>query len=240
MKASVITALKATLVTATLSVLAAHVVLSAAEGGPKTDKIYLSEVLEPTVKGKAAYYLQPEGKDGDLFIGKVYTLQGELKAEGRFQDEALMIEEGPFVFFHPNGKIESKGNYAMGYKTGIWERYDKWGQPLAEKVYDHEPLLNIVYSMAEIMPKAPGGDKAFAKNIAEKVKVPPGKEMKKNITASFIVEKTGAISNVKVIDGDSGEVDEQLVEMIKSTQPWQPGAEKGLPVRVEMRMPVQF
>jgi len=43
-----------------------------------------------------------------------------------------------------------------------------------------------------------------------------------------------------VIDGDSGEVDEQLVEMIKSTQPWQPGAEKGLPVRVEMRMPVQF
>ena len=215
-------------------------VMSVGDGGPKNEKIYLSAVLEPTSKGKATYYLQQEGKDGDLFIGKVYTMTGELKAEGRFQDETLMIEEGPFVFFHTNGKIESKGNYALGYKTGVWERYDKWGQPLAEKVYDHEPLLNIVYNLAETMPKAPGGEKEFVRIITEKVKLPPGKELNKNITASFIVEKTGAISNVKVIDGDSGEVDEQLVEMIKSTQPWQPGAEKGLPVRVEMRMPVQF
>ena len=240
MRASVISALQATLVTATISVLTMQAVMSVGDGGPKNEKIYLSEVLEPTSKGKATYYLQQEGKDGDLFIGKVYTMTGELKAEGRFQDEALMIEQGPFVFFHSNGKIESKGNYALGYKTGVWERYDKWGQPLAEKVYDHEPLLNIVYNLAETMPKAPGGEKEFVRIITEKVKLPPGKELNKNITASFIVEKTGAISNVKVIDGDSGEVDEQLVEMIKSTQPWQPGAEKGLPVRVEMRMPVQF
>ena len=125
MRASVISALQATLVTATISVLTMQAVMSVGDGGPKNEKIYLSEVLEPTSKGKATYYLQQEGKDGDLFIGKVYTMTGELKAEGRFQDEALMIEQGPFVFFHSNGKIESKGNYALGYKTGVWERYDK-------------------------------------------------------------------------------------------------------------------
>ena len=211
----------------------------ARSGDPKAAKVYLSNVLEPTSKGKAAFYLQPEGKDGDLFIGKIYTMDGKLKAEGRFRDEALTIEEGPFTFYHPNGKVESTGDYAMGNKSGVWLRYDAAGHALAEKVYNPEPLANILYTRAETMPSMPGGEKALVRTIKEKVD-PTGKTVKGEAMASFIVEKNGDLTDVKVIDGVSQAVDDQVVEVIRSTSPWTPGVEKGLPVRVQMRVPVQF
>ncbi|MBL7951952.1 MAG: TonB family protein [Flavobacteriales bacterium] len=215
---------------------------AAASGGgndPKAVKIYLSNVLEPTSKGKAVYYLQPEGKDGELFIGKMYTMDGKVKAEGRFRDAALTIEEGPFTFFHPNGKVESKGDYVMGNKSGVWLRYDAAGHALAEKVYDPEPLANILYTRAETMPSMPGGEKALVRTIKEKVD-PTGKEVKGEAMASFVVEKDGKLTDVKVIDGVSESIDDQVVDVIKSTSPWTPGVDKGLPVRVQMRVPVQF
>lgn len=214
--------------------------LIAGGGDPKAIKIYLSNVLEPTSKGKAMYYLQPEGKDGELFIGKIYTMDGKVKAEGRFHDEALTIEEGPFTYFHLNGKVESKGDYVMGNKSGVWLRYDAAGHALAEKVYNPEPLANILYTRAETMPTyAEGGEKALVRTIKEKVD-PTGKEVKGEALASFVVEKDGKLTDVKVIDGVSEAVDEQVVDVIRSTSPWTPGIEKGLPVRVQMRVPVQF
>jgi TonB family protein len=213
--------------------------LIAAGGDPKVVKVYLSNVLEPTSKGKATYYLQPEGKEGDLFIGKIYSLDGKVKAEGRFRDEALTIEEGPFTFFHTNGKVESKGDYAMGNKTGVWLRYDAAGHALAEKVYNPELLANILYSRAETMPTMPGGEKALVRTIKEKVD-PTGKKVKGEAMASFVVEKDGKLTDVKVIDGVNDAIDDEVVEVIKSTGPWIPGVDKGLPVRVQMRVPVQF
>lgn len=208
-------------------------------GDPKSAKVYLSGVLEPSSKGKASYYLQPEGMDGGLYIGKIYTMDGKLKAEGRFRDAALTVEEGPFIFYHVNGKVESQGDYAMGNKTGVWLRFDPWGNALAEKVYDPEPLANILYTRAESMPSIPGGEKALVRSIKEKVD-PTGKEVKGDAVASFVVEKDGQLTDVKVIDGVNPVVDEQMVDMIKSTAPWTPGIDKGLPVRVQMRVPVQF
>lgn len=209
-------------------------------GDPKPVKIYLSNVLEPTSKGKAAYYLQPEGMDGELFIGKIYAMDGKLKADGRFRDAALTVEEGAFTFFHPNGKVESKGDYVMGNKSGVWLRYDAAGQALAEKVYNPEPLANILYTRAETMPTyAEGGERALVRTIKQKVD-PTGKQVKGEATASFVVEKDGQLTDVKVIDGVNPAVDDQMVDVIKSTAPWTPGVEKGVPVRVQMRVPVQF
>jgi len=214
-------------------------VLAGTASAQTSDRQYLSEVLAVTSKPKAAFYRVAEGKDGDLFIGKTFTLDGKLKAEGHYTDPRLSVEHGRFTFYHPNGKVESQGEYAMGKKSGVWLRFDQWGRPLAEKVYDPEPLANIVYTRAESMPQYPGGSRELVRYIKEKVTAVGGKKLKGTIITSFIVEKDGALTDVKVVDGKSTS-DEQMVEAIKSTSPWQPGAERGLPVRVIMRVPVQF
>lgn len=210
-------------------------------GDPKPTKIYLSTVLEPTSKGKAAFYIQNEGMDGELYIGKIYSLDDKLKAEGRFRDAELMVEEGPFVFYHPNGKVESQGDYAQGNKSGVWLRFDPWGNPLAEKIYDPGVLANIVYTRAEAMPTYKGGDeRAFVRSVKEGVSAKRAAAVKGPFIAAFVVEKNGELSDVKVIEGQDKDLDDQLVDVIKFTGPWTPGVEKGVPVRVQMRVPVQF
>jgi TonB family protein len=215
-------------------------VASANAQDPALAKVFLSDVLEPTTKKHAAFFLIGEGMDGDSFVGRIYTMDGKLKAEGRYEDEGLTIENGPFIYYYTNGQVESKGDYAMGHKSGVWERYDTMGGPLAEKVYDPEALANIIYTRAQTMPEFDGGEKALVKVIRERVVDPSGKNVKGKVLTSFVVEKNGELTDVKVLDGKNKPVDDQVVDVIRSTSPWQPGADKGVPVRVQMKVPVQF
>jgi len=202
---------------------------------------YLSQVMTGTSRKHAAYYRVAEGMDGDAYIGRTYTMDGKLKAEGRYADPELSIEHGSFVFYHANGEVESRGEYVMGHKAGIWERFDPAGRPLAEKIYNPEPLANIVYTRAQTMPRYHGGDeKALVRYIKSNVTPPNGRKLRGEVVTSFIVEKNGSLSNVKVMEGEDPAIDEQVVNAIKATSPWEPGTEKGQTVRVQMRVPVQF
>jgi hypothetical protein len=205
------------------------------------DVVYLSPVLETTTRKKAAFYRTHAGMHGDLHVGRTYDMDGKLKAEGRYADQELSIEHGQFVFYHANGEVESRGAYVMGNKTGVWERYDQWGRPLAEKIYDPEVLANIVHTRAQTMPRYREGDeKELVRYIKQHVTSPDGRRMKGAYTASFIVEKDGELSDIKVIQTKGPQVEEQVVDAIRRTAPWEPGAERGQPVRVQVRLPVQF
>lgn len=205
------------------------------------DRLYLDEVLASASKKTAKYYRVAEGKDGELFIGRTYSIEGKLKSEGTYADQELRVEHGIFTFYHANGAVESKGEYVMGNKSGVWERYTPAGEELAEKVYNHVPLENIVYTLAETMPQyGKGSEKEFVKYIKVNVKAPNGKKVKGSVVASFVVEKDGGLSDVKVVGGKNAQVDQQVVQAIQSTAPWQPGLEKGQPVRVAVKVPVKF
>lgn len=196
-------------------------------------RTWLDQVLQPTSKGKAAYYKEPSGEANGHFKGKIFTLDGVLKAEGEYFDPELKIEDGHFTFYHPDGKVESTGDYAMGNKTGVWQRYDKWGQELAEKVYDAKPLENIVYTMAQTMPRYPGGETAMVKYLKEKC----GKSVS-GATASFVVEKDGTVTAVKVQGADEAEAT-NIAQAIATAPRWEAGNNEGVPVRVQMRVPIK-
>jgi TonB family protein len=225
---------------ATLFLSLFSIALAASAQAQPAERQYLSEVLALTTKKNAAYYRVISGKEGELYMGKTFTLDGRVKAEGTYADAALTIEHGHFTYYHPNGKVESQGQYVMGLKAGVWQRFDQWGRPLVEKVYDPEALANIVYTRAQTMPEFPGGEKALVRMIRDQVKVPEGRPFKGQLTASFIVEKSGELTDVKVVDGADEQLGREVVQAIKATSPWTPGEERGVPVRVQVRLPVQF
>lgn len=203
------------------------------------ERQYLSEVLASTTRKNAAFYRTVVSEQDGLVLARTFSMEGTLKAEGTFTDKSLQVEHGAFTFYHANGKVESKGQYVMGHKSGVWLRFDQWGRPLAEKVYDPEPLVNIVYTRAETMPAYPGGDKELVKVLRERT-LQNGEKAPRNVSATVLVEKSGELSEVKVIDGPDAAFDERLAEAIRSTAPWTPGEEKGQPVRVRVKLPVQF
>ena len=203
-----------------------------APGDKKPVRIYLNSVMETPTKGKAAYYKIAAGQDGSAYVGKIFTMDDVLKAEGRYADAALEVEDGHFIYYFPDGKKESEGDYAMGNKSGVWQRYDEWGQQLAEKVYDPTPLENIVYTMAPTMPQYPGGDQAMITYLKTKAGEVEG------ATATFVVEKDGDLSEIKVI-GAQPAITDQLVMALDQAPRFEAGEKDGVPVRVHMRVPLK-
>lgn len=113
-----------------------------------------------------------------------------------------------------------------------------------------ETLLDVatskedtVYQIAEEMPKFPGGEQAMMKFVAENINYPQeakDKEIAGRVFVSFVVEKDGSVSNVKVVRGIGGGCDEEAARVIKGMPKWKPGMQKGKPVRVNYMMPVFF
>ena len=214
-----------------LTTLLASLIASAANA----QRSYLDEVLVPSSRAKAAYFLEPNGQDEQGgFLAHIYTVDGALKADGRYSDAAYRIPDGHFVFYYPDGKVESEGAYVKGRKDGIWMRHDKWGRDLAEKVYDSTPLMNLVYTLAQTMPQYPGGEKALVQYLKGKVGKAHG-----DVMASFIVEKDGQVSDVQVVGAEDPQVADRIAGMINTLPRWQAGMQDGQPVRVQMHVPLK-
>jgi TonB family protein len=60
------------------------------------------------------------------------------------------------------------------------------------------------------------------------------------VHASFVVEKDGKISEIKIIKGIGGGCDEEVIKLIKNMPRWTPGTQNNKPVRVQFNMPVNF
>ena len=120
-------------------------------------------------------------------------------------------------------------------------------QPAASEinstVINQDPQEEQVFMVVEKMPEYPGGDEARVKFLVENVKYP--EEARKNgisgtVYITFIVEKDGKISNVKVLKGVDELLDNEALRVVKLMPVWQPGVQRGKPVRVQFNMPIQF
>lgn len=60
------------------------------------------------------------------------------------------------------------------------------------------------------------------------------------VTLSFVIERDGSVSNVKVLRGADRELDKAAVDVIMKSPKWSPGKNRGKPVRFTYNMPIDF
>lgn len=84
-------------------------------------------------RGTAERTVETRG-DG-LYHVRIRSAQHIQRMEGSYLDAALTIPHGRFVYYHPNGRIESVGEYQRGVKVGTWYTQDITGQGRAERTY---------------------------------------------------------------------------------------------------------
>ncbi|MBU46960.1 MAG: energy transducer TonB [Flavobacteriales bacterium] len=99
------------------------------------------------------------------------------------------------------------------------------------------------FMVVENMPEFPGGDLGLMKYIQKNVKYPPiAKEY--NITGkvyvSFIVDKSGSVTNAKIVRGVDKNLDAEALRVVKSLPKYKPGKQRGKPVRVMFTIPINF
>ena len=106
-----------------------------------------------------------------------------------------------------------------------------------------EPDNDSIYQIVEEIPQFPGGENAMMKHVSQNIVYPEEakeKGIQGRVFVSFVIEKDGSVSNVKVLRGIGGGCDEEAVRAISSMPKWKPGKMKGKPVRVNYQIPVMF
>ena len=107
------------------------------------------------------------------------------------------------------------------------------------KVDENEPVFTVV----EEMPSYQGGQDEMFKYLVTNIKY-PDEAKQKGITGrvfiTYVVEKDGTVSNVKVLRGIGGGCDEEALRVVSSMPRWNPGKQKGQPVRVQFNLPIMF
>ena len=124
------------------------------------------------------------------------------------------------------------------------------GKPASEKTIDLPPVTDTtkakdgpIFTSVEQVPEFPGGLQAFGIFLAKNIKYP--ESMRKNsvqgrVIVSFIVEKDGSLTDVKVVRGIGYGADEEAVRVIKMSPNWKPGIQNNKPVRVSYAVPISF
>lgn len=116
---------------------------------------------------------------------------------------------------------------------------------IEEEVEEIIPAVdyNAIFTDPETKPEFPGGTAAIYRHIAKTMRYPliaqeNGKQGK--VTVSFIIEKDGALSDVKVTKGVDPNLDKEAIRIIKTLPNFTPGKMNGKPVRTSMSLPVTF
>jgi protein TonB len=100
-----------------------------------------------------------------------------------------------------------------------------------------------IFMVVESMPEPPGGIAALYKYLGENIKYPQmAKEsgIQGTVYVTFVVERDGSITDVRVLRGIGGGCDEEAIRVVKNMPKWTPGKQRGKPVRVQYNLPVKF
>ena len=95
----------------------------------------------------------------------------------------------------------------------------------------------------EKKPEFPGGTNALARYLLSNTKYPASartQQKQGRVWCSFIVNKDGSVSDVKVENGVFISLDQEALRVLKEMPDWNPGTIAGNPVRTKVFVPIVF
>ncbi len=120
-------------------------------------------------------------------------------------------------------------------------------QPLIQEVENTvvQPVEDKPLTIVEQMPTFPGGEGEMMKYIQKNVQYPQVEKeagISGTCYVTFVVEKDGSITDVKVLRGVSGGpgCDKEAMRVVKSMPAWKAGKQNGREVRVQFNLPIKF
>jgi len=100
-----------------------------------------------------------------------------------------------------------------------------------------------VFDVVEQMPSFPGGTGALMEFLGKNVKYPVVAQengVQGRVVVSFVVERDGSITDVKVVRSVDPSLDKEATRVVSSMPKWIPGKQNGSAVRVKYNVPVSF
>jgi TonB family protein len=206
--------------------------------------IYPKEAKDNRIEGKVflSFVVETDGALSDIKV--------ERKLGGGTDEEAVrVLEESPkWIPGVQNGqRVRVKYNIPISFTLasmapGMSGRVNANGEAASitrntqdSKVFDFISL--------DTQPSYPGGMEKFYQYLGKAVKYPV--EAQKNniqgkVFLSFIIEKDGTLTDIKVERKLEPSLDAEAVRIVKESSKWLPGKQDGKPVRVKYNLPISF
>jgi len=181
---------------------------------PEVEKIEIEKV-----KSSVAFTVPEIKKDEEV------KEEQEIKSQDELQETNTAI-----------GAFNVEGNDEAGGE--VLKAKEVIAEPEPPKVEETK-----VFDVVEEMPQFPGGQAALLEYLAKNIKYPVVAEengVQGRVIVTFVVERDGSITDVKVVKSVDPSLDKEATRVVKSMPKWQPGKQNGSAVRVKYTVPVQF
>ena len=169
-------------------------------------------------------------KSSVKFTAPVIKKDDEVKPEDELKTQDELMSTKTAI-----GALDLKGNDdANGEVLKIKEAV---AQP------EPKPEVEKVFDVVEQMPSFPGGPSALMEWLSNNVKYPVVAQengVQGRVVVSFVVERDGSITDVKVVRGVDPSLDREASRVVRAMPRWIPGKQNGSAVRVKYNVPVAF
>ena len=169
-------------------------------------------------------------KSSVKFTAPVIKKDDEVKPEDELKTQDELMSTKTAI-----GALDVKGNDdANGEVLKIKEAV---AQP------EPKPEVEKVFDVVEQMPSFPGGPSALMEWLSNNVKYPVVAQengVQGRVVVSFVVERDGSITDVKVVRGVDPSLDREASRVVRAMPRWIPGKQNGSAVRVKYTVPVAF
>ena len=190
-----------------------------------------------------------------LKSGKIMNAYPQIELGEGCDDEVINAISNYDDFFGMDGNYSIKVTFKLeGAETNIKNQQvstsDSYSDlnnivitgflPKKEEVSD-QTVYNFV-SMSS-PPNYPGGVYKFYEYLGKNIKYPimaADNEVEGNVFVSFVVEKDGSLTDIKVDRKLGYGTDEEALRVLKLSKRWNPGMQNGRPVRVKYNIPIKF
>ena len=216
--------------------------------------------VKDTVYDSSDTFRVIERMDSAVLSVAEYTIQFDKRKHdnyNRLERETLYYPDGQvreaLVLAYSQGKHGTTKLYNRKcyYPNGALQYEETLNDPSheAKTVYYNEKGKKTMRPKEKIalymeMPEFPGGQEALLEFLTKNVKYPQiAREngIQGRVIVQFVVAKDGMIENVEVVrSGGDPSLDKEAARVIKAMPRWQPGKQRGEPIRVKYTVPVNF
>ena len=206
------------------------------EGTEALEMVVDDQEEEEQEEDEIVYDVQPEEEQ---------VQQDQLMNSEKFTDYA-MDDEAPQEVTKTQDETEksdvaiSSVTFDQGSEEG--QQVLKQNEVVVEKVEQKEEETKV-FEVVEQMPQFPGGDAALMQYLSSHIKYPVVAEengIQGRVVCTFVVERNGSITDVRVVKSVDPSLDKEAVRVIKSMPHRIPGKQNGSAVRVKYTVPVTF
>ena len=185
--------------------------------------IYPKEAKDKNVTGKVIlrFVIKEDGK-----VSNVTVMRG---IDPLLDNESIRV-----VSSLPDFKPGKQGGVAVPVYYMIPITFALDGKGLQRPPRFEIAGTDTIYTYTDNPPQYPGGNEAFKKFKAEKIKFPTGLiplGIEGVVFVKFLVDKNGSVSDVEIIQGVSPSIDEEALRVARLMPSWLPGKDNGKPVK---------